>query len=325
MGSSKSQKKGHKIPYLPPLSPDRLKELRQQWKHVRYLVLDEISMIPPHMLLWIHLRLQAFKENKELFGGISVIAFGDLFQLQPPEGFYVFHDDDRFPMPLHIWRSHFLCFCLTHNFRAQRDPAFTGLLQHIRLGLLSAGDIDLLQGRVGLTPPRHASRLRARRKDVRRYNMEALKTLPATTKLEAVDFVLRSVAWEPDPTHSFAWDDEEDCGALPTTIHLGPGAEVILRSNINTMDGLTNGARGTVTRSHRNLRSTLGFIILLLGLSQGLLVAGMMVSQSFLRLKLSSLDGDLLLCVALRCRFNWLGRSQFTRLKARLLNQLRLV
>ena len=59
-------KRGQKA-YLPPLSSDRLKEFRQEWKHVRYLIIDEISMVPTHMLLWIHQRLQSFKENTELF------------------------------------------------------------------------------------------------------------------------------------------------------------------------------------------------------------------------------------------------------------------
>jgi hypothetical protein len=113
-------KKGQK-PYLPPLTADRLKELRQEWRHLKYLIIDEISMIPAHMLLWIHQRLQTFKDSRDLFGGVSVVAFGDMFQLKPPEGRYIFEDDSNFPMPVHVWRNHFLSFSLTHNFRAEVD------------------------------------------------------------------------------------------------------------------------------------------------------------------------------------------------------------
>ena len=137
--SSKKQK-----PYLTPMAPDVLKERRLQWRQVRYLIIDEISMVPVHMLLWVHLRLQAFKEKKELFGGVSVLAFGDLFQLQPPEGRYVFQDDIRFPTPLHLWREHFLCFSLTHNFRAEKDPAYIAFLQRARVGELVLADFKLL-------------------------------------------------------------------------------------------------------------------------------------------------------------------------------------
>ena len=103
-----------------------------------------------------------------------------------------------------------------------------------------------LDSSLGVRPPKKASRLRARRKDVIAYNKSVLGTLRSVTRLEAVDYVLRQKVWKPDPKHLFAWEDEEDCGGLPTHILLGTGAEVILRSNIDVRDGLTNGARGVV-------------------------------------------------------------------------------
>jgi hypothetical protein len=85
-------------------------------------------------------------------------------------------------------------------------------------------------------------------------------------KFEAEDFVLRKGIWQPDPTHEFAWDEEEDCGGLPTLLELGPGAEVILRSNINVQDGLTNGERKALLSKFcvalKALKSLFGFTIL---------------------------------------------------------------
>ena len=169
-----------------------------------------------------------------------------MFQLQPPEGRYVFQDDDRFPMPVHVWRNHFLSFSLSHNFRAEVDAAFTAMLQRVRVGRMTVSDIACLRGRVGLQPPDEAVRLRARRKDVKRYNKSKLAKLPGKEKLEAEDYILRGGVWKPDPKHYFAPENEEDCCGLPKSLLLAPGAEVILRSNVNTMDGLTNGAKGTV-------------------------------------------------------------------------------
>jgi hypothetical protein len=76
--------------------------------------------------------------------------------------------------------------------------------------------------------------------------MSKLANLPGKENLKAEDYILRGGVWKPDPNHYFAPDNEEDCCGLPRSLVLAPGAEVILRSNVNTMDGLTNGAKGTV-------------------------------------------------------------------------------
>lgn len=42
------------------------------------------------MLRSIHLRLQEFKNNNELFGGINVLLFGDIMQLPLIKGSWCF-------------------------------------------------------------------------------------------------------------------------------------------------------------------------------------------------------------------------------------------
>jgi ATP-dependent DNA helicase PIF1 len=59
--------------------------LQRALQHCEYLIIDEKSMIGVAMLGCVDQRLrQAFPEyNLEPFGGISIILFGDFFQLPP--------------------------------------------------------------------------------------------------------------------------------------------------------------------------------------------------------------------------------------------------
>ncbi len=56
------------------------------------LIIDEISMIGPNMLLQIHRCLQQLKGTGDevTFGNVSILAVGDLFQLQPVAQPYIF-------------------------------------------------------------------------------------------------------------------------------------------------------------------------------------------------------------------------------------------
>ena len=76
-----------------PLDSSRLNTLRCKLRAVQLIFLDEISMIGNTMLnVQINNRLKDIKGSKEVFGGISIIALGDLFQLEPVMDSYVFKD-----------------------------------------------------------------------------------------------------------------------------------------------------------------------------------------------------------------------------------------
>ena len=74
-----------------PLSNDRLTTLRCKLSKLMLLIIDEIGMVGPNMLLEVHERLQQIKgvtsdSTTCTFGGVSVLAVGDLYQLPPPIG-----------------------------------------------------------------------------------------------------------------------------------------------------------------------------------------------------------------------------------------------
>ena len=73
----------HKSGDYMPLSSEKLAVLKQNIGSMKLLVIDEISMVGPDTLLTIHRRLCDVMGNEEHFGGVSILAVGDLLQLPP--------------------------------------------------------------------------------------------------------------------------------------------------------------------------------------------------------------------------------------------------
>ena len=65
-----------------PLGHDRLNTLRSK---LSKLIIDEVSMVGSNMLLEIHKQLQQIKGvlADVTFGGVSILAVGDVYQLPP--------------------------------------------------------------------------------------------------------------------------------------------------------------------------------------------------------------------------------------------------
>ena len=70
------------------LSADELNTFRIKYRHLKAVIIDEISMVGNKMLSFIDTRLQQLTGSKAAFGGLSVIAVGDLYQLKPVNDFF---------------------------------------------------------------------------------------------------------------------------------------------------------------------------------------------------------------------------------------------
>ena len=68
-----------------PLSHDKVNSLRAKLSKLMLVIIDEVSMVGSNMLLEIHKRLQQIKGSSDdsVFGGVSILAVGDLYQLPP--------------------------------------------------------------------------------------------------------------------------------------------------------------------------------------------------------------------------------------------------
>ena len=67
-----------------PLNSSRLNTLRCKLGGLKLIFLDEISMVGSSMFNFqINRRLKDIMSSKDDFGGVSIVAIGDLFQLEP--------------------------------------------------------------------------------------------------------------------------------------------------------------------------------------------------------------------------------------------------
>lgn len=124
------------------------KETAQILKHTDAIIIDEISMVRSDVMECVNRKFQLALDNNLPFGGVQLIAFGDLFQLEP-----IVSDLEvgKF-LERNFGGHHFffapsvqLCdlstFELKHIFR-QKDVHFREMLNDIRYGTPSSSTID---------------------------------------------------------------------------------------------------------------------------------------------------------------------------------------
>ena len=134
-----------------PLDSSRLNTLRCKLGAVQLIFLHEISLIGNTMLnVQINNRLKDIKGSKEVFGGISIIALGDLFQLKPVMDSYVFKDmknSDYGSLAPNLWQEHFAMFELDEIMRQRKSREFAQILNRLREGNHTQDDIAKLKER----------------------------------------------------------------------------------------------------------------------------------------------------------------------------------
>ncbi len=120
-------------------------------KNLELLIIDEISMVRAPMLDAISETLQIHRNSSKPFGGIHVLACGDLFQLPPVVkeneesaiferyGSVYFFSADNFQA---IEKP--LFFELVSSFRQQDDQEFYNLLNNVRLGKNLESSINMI-------------------------------------------------------------------------------------------------------------------------------------------------------------------------------------
>ena len=66
--------------------------LRDQYRNVKIIIIDEMSMIRSDQIFHLHLCLQEIMNNDLIFGGVSLLLLGDLMQLRPCRGNYIYQE-----------------------------------------------------------------------------------------------------------------------------------------------------------------------------------------------------------------------------------------
>jgi hypothetical protein len=254
-----------------PLTADKLNTLRSRLMSLQLLIIDEVSMVGSNMLLEIHKRLQEIKgaSADQTFGGVSILAVGDLFQLPPvcqPHLFGLVSDAyARLHKTGSLWKDEFVLFELDEIMRQRDDATFAELLCRVRVAACTENDITLLKSRVvhdgDETYPQDALHVYKKNVDVAEHNMTMLnKLVPKTDHIliradDDTKGQTRQISVSHIPNNATA------TGGLPTTLILAKGAKVMLTVNVDVCDGLVNGARGIVTEVIKNAHKILAVLV----------------------------------------------------------------
>ncbi|KAM5350152.1 hypothetical protein ACJ41O_006657 [Fusarium nematophilum] len=223
----------HSLLHLPinkdfkPLSPVDKTQLQKKLKDIKYLIIDEKSMLGLRQLSWIDDRLrEAFpNRNEEFFGGLNILLGVEI------KGRNAYRRFDKSVFLKVVQRQ-----------RGDDQEAFRTALEELRLLQLSMESWKLLSTRVqakldGREVARFSRALRvyATKDKVNEYNHYHLNRLG-----RPVVQVKANVG----PGAAAAPDDK--AGNLAKQIPICIGARLMLTSNLWQPVGLCNGARGTV-------------------------------------------------------------------------------
>ncbi|XP_064625952.1 uncharacterized protein LOC135486782 [Lineus longissimus] len=236
------------------LAETTMNTLRASLYNLQVLIIDEISMVDWTMLYYVDSRLKQITGNKELFGGISVLALGDFYQLPPVRATRLVTMNKKDTR--NIWTSNFQLIELTEIMRQQEEANFAHLLNRIRTREkttpLQDTDEAIVKSRViQCTPsdpdyPSEALHVYSTKKEVQAYNVSKLYQLQDTTvvTLRAEDSRHNKLTGNERGTASSQSAKGDD---IPKSIEIALNAKVMLLRNLDVSDGLVNGAIGVVT------------------------------------------------------------------------------
>lgn len=157
----------------------------------KILIIDEVSMLPPEVLVLVDVVCQKIKKNQAPFGGLQIILVGDFFQLPPvvktgqvKPAALLDLPAWRFAFQAPVWQKAGLAACyLTEQYR-QQDSDFSQMLSAIRKNDFTVAHLTLIKSRLinFSSSPQNAPKLFSHNADVDRINNDKLAKLPGGVK-----------------------------------------------------------------------------------------------------------------------------------------------
>ncbi len=203
----------------------------------RVLAIDEISMIDSRLFALTDQVFRKVRVVDEPFGGVKLLLVGDFLQLPP-----VVKDrpvEGRFAFNSQSWADARIQTHLLTTIIRQKDADFAAALGEIRVGKASKQTLDVLFSRLNAHDPEPEKKpivLDCRNRDVEAFNITELAKLPGNSQT----FHAADTGW-PEQIEKL----KRDCIA-PTMLTLKVDARVMLLRNLDTENGLVNGAMGRV-------------------------------------------------------------------------------
>ncbi|XP_043275424.1 ATP-dependent DNA helicase PIF7-like [Venturia canescens] len=275
----------NRTPKYRELSDAALKVIRDNFKNVDLIIIDEISMVSNITLMYIHLRLTEIFDTTDVengwFGKTNIIVFGDLLQLPPVREEPVFIKLSKEKVEkligslssIDLWGSLFKYDELTINMRQKNDVSYREMLSKIRLGCIDTESMQMLESRkIEITSSNIPDRIKELCDYISTLQTDIVCLMPTNRMCDVLNEAMLDripskeihlVAEDLIDKPSFKnrvtkilhrWEDDiSQTAGLARVISIKIGSKVMLRRNIDVTIGLVNGTIGEVVSVSESL------------------------------------------------------------------------
>jgi len=230
------------------------KYIKNRWKELKTLIIDEISMMTPRTLRLLNKLAQFIRKNTLPFGGIQMIFSGDFCQLSPILEQHLLHTMDYcFETP--EWKDANIYTVYFKQIHRQSDLEFIETLQKIRLGVSDQETSSVLMSRFkkaldnknGILP----TQLYPTRDKANCVNNSFLENLKQKhqTHMFSLNINVEPMGNSDERIYNVEILEQKVLSQtpIPKNIELCKDLQVILVVNLCIDDGLVNGSKGIIT------------------------------------------------------------------------------
>lgn len=230
------------------------KYIKNRWKELKTLIIDEISMMTPRTLRLLNKLAQFIRKNTLPFGGIQMIFSGDFCQLSPILEQHLLHTMDYcFETP--EWKDANIYTVYFKQIHRQSDLEFIETLQKIRLGVSDQETSSVLMSRFkkaldnknGILP----TQLYPTRDKANCVNNSFLENLKQKhqTQMFSLNISVEPMGNSDERIYNVEILEQKVLSQtpIPKNIELCKDLQVILVVNLCIDDGLVNGSKGIIT------------------------------------------------------------------------------
>lgn len=216
--------------------------LRNRWKNVEVLIIDEISMLTCELFEKLNKIAKVIRKSEIIFGGIQLILTGDFLQLPCIESEY-------FCFESQIWdKSVDEIIYLKENMR-QNDKEWIECLNHIRFGDITPEVLTILEScktndltnEYGIIP----TTLYPLNIDVEELNNFKLNEM-LEQNCEIYEYNQEFNAYNNKKGNQYVYEKFKKSCPCMETLNLALKCQVMLLCNLDIEMGLVNGSRGII-------------------------------------------------------------------------------
>ena len=251
------------------LSDKMRDEKRNLYRNLKVLIIDEISLVDADMLYKIDLRLREITQMGVPLGNIAILVLGDLMQMSPISGRFIFLTprNSQFLLTSEmdpLWNK-FQCINLEINHRQGEDKIYADMLNRIRIGHETPDDINKLKEKVrnrdhdDIKKEKDAIFIFGTNKKVNQVNNKRLKELKGKEHT-ILAVTLHKTIKNFNPPEGKAGEVLKT--PFQKELKLKLHAKVMLTYNVDTSDGLTNGARGELVGMIEDVKGNISKLVI---------------------------------------------------------------